>query len=121
MKVSQALDVSADYSVSMVEPTVFQTLSDALSIIRKQRHKEFGGLQVVLCGDFVQLPPVAPGKPSNNQRPSLSKSGRKIAKATANPHSHLKFCFETPAWQTVIPPPRILTIVHRQTDSGESD
>lgn len=43
--------------VSMLDKTLFEKISKYLQIIRKLE-APFGGIQVVLCGDFCQLPPV---------------------------------------------------------------
>ena len=43
--------------VSMLSPELFGAVDGVLKNI-KQNSKVFGGIQVVLCGDFFQLPPV---------------------------------------------------------------
>ena len=43
--------------VSMLSPEIFGAIDGILKNI-KQTKKVFGGIQVVLCGDFFQLPPV---------------------------------------------------------------
>ena len=43
--------------VSMLSPEIFGAIDGVLKNI-KQNKKVFGGIQVVLCGDFFQLPPV---------------------------------------------------------------
>ncbi|CAG2059702.1 unnamed protein product, partial [Timema podura] len=54
--------------------------------------RPFGGLQLILCGDFFQLAPV-------------TQAGKKT-----------KFCFQTPAWERCIQTSFELTRVHRQSD-----
>lgn len=46
--------------VSMLSPALFDSL-DRVSRAMKGVHAPFGGLQMVLSGDFFQLPPVMPG------------------------------------------------------------
>lgn len=41
----------------MLSARIFDLVSDVGSLVRKN-DRPFGGLQVVLCGDFFQLPPV---------------------------------------------------------------
>lgn len=43
--------------VSMLDHDLFQKISDYLGILRRSS-KPFGGIQLVLCGDLLQLPPV---------------------------------------------------------------
>lgn len=43
--------------ISMLSGDFLDRASELLSHVRKQEDP-FGGLQVVLCGDFLQLPPV---------------------------------------------------------------
>lgn len=54
--------------------------------------KPFGGIQLIFCGDFLQLPPVT--------RPGEKKI----------------FCFQTPAWDSSITHTLELTDVKRQND-----
>ena len=44
--------------VSMVQPDLFETLNEIGKVVRRDRERAFGGLKVVLSGDFFQLPPV---------------------------------------------------------------
>ncbi len=64
-------------------------------VCRKVRHSEepFGGLQVVLVGDFFQLPPIA-------------KYGEPPA----------QFCFDAPLWEKLHPVICYLSEQHRQED-----
>lgn len=57
--------------------------------------KPFGGIQIVLCGDFFQLPPV-----------STSRSGEKA-----------KFSFQADIWQTAAIHVCYLSEQHRQSDN----
>ena len=44
--------------ISMVDADYFDKLDAVAKAVRKSK-KPFGGIQLVLCGDFLQLPPVA--------------------------------------------------------------
>ncbi|KAL1494333.1 hypothetical protein ABEB36_009948 [Hypothenemus hampei] len=83
--------------ISMVDGTYFQKIEEVARKIRKN-DKPFGGIQLILCGDFFQLPPVAKQVPGEKK------------------FSGSRFCFQTEAWNTC----RLITFelqnVHRQTD-----
>lgn len=53
----RGLEVLLIDEVSMIEGEFLEKISDFLSILRGDT-RPFGGIQVVLCGDFCQLPPV---------------------------------------------------------------
>lgn len=76
----------------------FQKIEAVARYIRKN-DKPFGGIQLILCGDFLQLPPVVKNVPGSQQ--SQSK----------------RFCFQTETWQNVIAVSYELKTVHRQKDS----
>ena len=54
------LDVLLIDEISMMDSDLFDLISDFLKIVRESP-KPFGGLQLVLCGDLFQLPPVKNG------------------------------------------------------------
>ena len=47
--------------ISMVSGELLDVLNAVAKTIRNQNSQPFGGIQVVFVGDFLQLPPVAPG------------------------------------------------------------
>ncbi|XP_013787138.1 ATP-dependent DNA helicase PIF1-like [Limulus polyphemus] len=77
--------------ISMVDGTYFQKLEKVARVVRNN-DKPFGGIQLILCGDFLQLPPVSK---SNENR---------------------LFCFQTSAWKKCIQINMELTQVKRQKD-----
>ncbi len=78
--------------ISMLDAVLFEKIE---YIARKMKEKEvpFGGIQIVMCGDFYQLPPV-------------SKEGK------------AKFCFESPLWNQLFNKDNMieLTKIFRQAD-----
>ena len=78
--------------VSMVDGDLFDKLEE---IARRMRNngRPFGGIQLVVTGDFFQLPPVPEG--SNREA---------------------KFAFAAATWNTVIQHTILLTHVFRQRD-----
>jgi ATP-dependent exoDNAse (exonuclease V) alpha subunit len=53
----KTLEILAIDELSMISSELFDKVSEYLSIIRKNK-APFGGIQLVLTGDFFQLPPV---------------------------------------------------------------
>ncbi|XP_023365774.1 ATP-dependent DNA helicase PIF1 [Otolemur garnettii] len=77
--------------ISMVEADLFDKLEAVARAVRQQ-NKPFGGIQLIICGDFLQLPPVTKG----SQPP--------------------KFCFQAKSWKRCVPVTLELTQVWRQAD-----
>ena len=48
--------------ISMLDGDLFEKLEHVAKDVRRDS-RPFGGIQVILCGDFHQLPPVSYGKP----------------------------------------------------------
>ncbi|XP_032479885.1 ATP-dependent DNA helicase PIF1 isoform X2 [Phocoena sinus] len=65
---------------------------EAVARAVRQQNKPFGGIQLIICGDFLQLPPVTKG----SQPP--------------------QFCFQAKSWRRCVPVTLELTEVWRQTD-----
>lgn len=78
--------------VSMMNAPFFELFEETARLVR-QKDRPFGGIQVVLLGDFFQLPPV--GKTEEER----------------------KFCFESPIWENVIEKTIILREIMRQKDA----
>lgn len=76
--------------ISMVDGRLFEKLDVLSRVVRKDK-RPFGGLQLVLCGDFLQLPPVS-----------------------RRDDDGVKFCFEVMAWRKGIQRTFVLTEIFRQ-------
>jgi ATP-dependent DNA helicase PIF1 len=77
--------------ISMMTPDLFEKLNELAKRIRSNK-RPFGGIQVLLVGDFYQLPPVRKGD---------------------EPY---RFVFESDAWKEVVSVAVELTEIHRQKD-----
>lgn len=84
----------------MVDGEFFEKIEAVARHVRRNE-KPFGGIQLILCGDFLQLPPVIKNASRGSDNPSESK----------------RFCFQTETWQKVISCSFELKTVHRQKDS----
>lgn len=92
--------------VSMVDGEFFDKLESVARYIRRN-DRPFGGIQLILCGDFLQLPPVTK---------SFENSNRDFNPAPASNAVTKRFCFQSEAWSRVIGISYELKIVHRQKD-----
>lgn len=81
-------------SVSMVDGELFDKFCKIGQILRKAPGKPWGGIQIIVTGDFFQLPPVTKG----NTTP--------------------RFCFEAATWDETINMSVNLTKVFRQKDQS---
>jgi len=80
---------------SMVPPDLFDKLDQIGRCLRGVFDKPFGGIQVILCGDFYQLPPV-----NKEKRPD-----------------QMDFIFETKSWNQLIGDKiYVLTEIFRQKE-----
>ncbi|XP_042354055.1 ATP-dependent DNA helicase PIF1 [Plectropomus leopardus] len=79
--------------ISMVEAQFFDKLESVARSVRRST-EPFGGIQLIVCGDFLQLPPVSKGK------------------------EKASFCFQARSWRKVIQVNMELMEVRRQTDQS---
>jgi ATP-dependent DNA helicase PIF1 len=84
--------------VSMMTPTLLETLDEVGRIVRKSP-LPFGGLQIVFVGDFYQLPPVV-----------------KDIAALSPGAAEKTFAFESPVWAKTVQRTVQLTQIVRQKD-----
>jgi ATP-dependent DNA helicase PIF1 len=75
--------------VSMLSNILFERLNIIAQTIRRNR-LPFGGIQLVLCGDFLQLPPVGLGQPFDRSASTLTQLDQIVG-----------FCFESPTWKQI--------------------
>lgn len=84
------LDALIIDEISMLDESTFTKISLILQNIKKKRDVQFGGIQMILVGDFCQLSPVNGG-----------------------------YCFNSDAWKTLQPECIHLTELIRQKDDKE--
>ena len=78
--------------ISLIDAKLFELVSEVLASVRKCM-RPFGGLQLVLAGDFLQLPPVGDKQ-------------------------EVKFCFESKLWKKAVKKSVHLTQIFRQTNDS---
>ena len=79
--------------ISMIDSVLFDKI-DTIARAVREIDLPFGGIQLVITGDFFQLPPVLQGVDDGSPR----------------------FCFEAKVWKTTIRHTIILTQIYRQID-----
>lgn len=85
--------------VSMIDGRLLDKLNHVAKEIRKKHHLPFGGIQLVLCGDFFQLPPVS--------KIQFNEDGTELK-------DEAHFAFESEAWKSSISSSIVLEEVFRQ-------
>lgn len=85
--------------ISMVEGNLFDKLDWIARKIRRKPHLPFGGIQVIVCGDFYQLPPVS--------KVNINPDGTEQKDDTM-------FAFESDTWKTALHSRIVLKEVFRQ-------
>ena len=73
----QRISVLIIDEISMMDQDLFEKLHQIGQILRRNKNELFGGIQLIMSGDFLQLPPVAKNK-------------------------ELHFCFESPIWKKYV-------------------
>jgi hypothetical protein len=91
--------------VSMLAPETLSMI-DAICREIKQSSEPFGGIQMVLVGDFFQLPPIVKTEVENDSQIIFSEE------------PSARFAYDSPAWGRSNPVVCYLTEQHRQ-DDGE--
>ncbi len=85
--------------ISMLSGKTFDMVNAVCKSVRQVPDKAFGGLQVILVGDFFQLPPII--KKNTNSLELFEDNG---------------FVFSSSAWKELKPLTCYLTEQHRQSD-----
>lgn len=91
--------------VSMVDAELFEKIEYIAREVRKNPYP-FGGIQLVCCGDFFQLPPV-----------SRTNSATYAITTVLRRSPFYRFAFESPKWAQTIQCNIELTTVYRQVCS----
>lgn len=118
-------DVLVIDEISMVSSSFLDLVNQCLKLVRFQSREPFGGVQIILTGDFCQLPPVKPfefcfhcGAPTRHN--TIEDEFR--CTNTSAPHCKGVFRFEdrwafrSKAWEEAQLVHYNLSEIHRQSD-----
>lgn len=111
----QAVDILVIDEISMMHAWLFDMVDQVCRTMRRD-DRPFGGMQVVLSGDFFQLPPVSVGRRSRSDvEPSAEfvESRSRYERAGKDPGG---FVTESLVWEDLHPVICYLTEQHRQDD-----
>lgn len=89
--------------ISMMDPFFFDRCDKISRVVRDRSDEPFGGIQIILVGDFYQLPAINKNRDRNGTPPAIDDG-------------ILDFCFELPLWQALNMETIHLTQVFRQSD-----
>ncbi|KAL8369874.1 hypothetical protein RB595_000296 [Gaeumannomyces hyphopodioides] len=126
--------------ISMLDSNFFYRMSEVMKFVRKS-FEPFGGVQVVVTGDFLQLPPVKPFKYCAECGRDLKRDDKRdiltciedddrnddsepSPKPCPNPRSYFgadKWAFRSSTWEECGFEYRHLNTVHRQSQAGFRD
>lgn len=96
--------------VSMLSAATL-ALVDAACRALRENHEPFGGMQVVLVGDFFQLPPVVPrDMPERSELQLLPSENERT-----------RFAYDSASWHALHPTICYLSEQHRQEDAAFLD
>ncbi|ESL10270.1 PIF1 helicase-like protein [Trypanosoma rangeli SC58] len=99
--------------ISMMDPELLDKLDFIARAIRRRADKPFGGIHIILCGDFLQLPPIPPrhgqwSRPlwqggeatARNEAEAEAGDGEEAeAEAVLPAQPTKRYCFEGEAWR----------------------
>ena len=102
------IDVLFLEEISMIDPLLLYRTDQVARASRGIIDKPFGGLQLIFCGDFAQLPPVMKRPPVDERK--MDDIEKLIIK------SKLDFAFELPMWKSYFDRTVILTEIMRCKD-----
>lgn len=89
-------DVLVIEEISSCTPQLFVMAHALCTALRQDSSRPFGGIQMVLCGDFCQLGPVLPKLPAELQ-PVTPLMNSKMDQDQMDPR--VEFVMELPLWQ----------------------
>lgn len=114
----QKVNVLVIDEISMVDARFWDKL-EAIARKLRRNQKPFGGIQVIVTGDFYQLPPV-PDTHKDRFRGSYGakqgNTGMVDSRTSAEIDPEARFAFEAESWGHVIDSTFLLTKVFRQKD-----
>jgi ATP-dependent DNA helicase PIF1 len=112
----QGLGVLIMDEISMIEPAYLDWLDAMVRAIRKEPTKAFGGIQLIFCGDFGQLPGICKGVSLASKCPI--KYGFNESKIPVHVDQFQSYAFQTICWRDAGFACSELTTVFRQSEIG---
>lgn len=94
-------DVLIIDEASMLHPDLFDILNMLMKDLRgpENRHLPFGGLQMIICGDFFQLPPVVSRLDSTFDD---GKSNSVLRQYISKEEGNEPYLFDSKAWKELV-------------------
>jgi ATP-dependent DNA helicase PIF1 len=95
--------------VSMLDADLLERVDGIARAVRNQPRLPFGGVQLLLTGDFCQLPPVGP-----RSHPEYAEGTACALPPPCGTPPPPRLAFQSPAWEAIDPVVVSLTTVFRQ-------
>ena len=110
----QELGVLIMDEISMLEPAYLDWLDATVRSIRSAPTKAFGGIQLIFCGDFGQLPGICRGVSLTSKCPIKFKPN--ASRIPVHVNQFQSYAFQTVCWHDAAFAYRELTTVFRQSE-----
>jgi Cdc6-like AAA superfamily ATPase len=104
-------DVLIIDEISMLSSVDFKKIEICAKLAR-ENNLPMGGIQVIGCGDFFQLPPTYDNGPKPGRKGSVKQGINAVKSQSRNKEA--EYAFHASSWRTVFPIMVNLTKVHRQ-------
>ena len=101
--------------ISMLEPAYLDWLDATVRSIRSVQAKAFGGIQLIFCGDFGQLPGICRGVSLTSKCPIKHKPN--AGRIPVHVNQFQSYAFQTICWRDAAFECRELTTVFRQSEA----
>lgn len=105
--------------VSMLDRVFFEKLDHIGRRLRQDNERPFGGIQLIFCGDFFQLPPVV-----KRNKPSAvvgsSNNPENVATTPPPVEDVRKYCFESTLWSSTFPHENVVQLRHLFRQHGDT-
>ncbi|RNF20661.1 PIF1 helicase-like protein [Trypanosoma conorhini] len=108
--------------ISMMDPELLDKLDFVARAIRRRADEPFGGIHVILCGDFLQLPPIPPRQGLWSQpqpQGEAAATDRAEAGEAAEARPQKRYCFEGEAWRALGLTTVVLQQKFRQSEDAD--
>lgn len=103
--------------VSLIEPAYLDWLDATIRDIRGVRSRAFGGIQLICCGDFLQLPGICKGVSLASKCPAAASDNPRPKQIPVHVDQFQSYVFQTVCWRDARFAIAELTTIFRQSEA----